>query len=695
MPRLPRPLQDLRVTLGAALALQRPHAFDWAPVALAAGIGGYFALLREPGLTALAVAAALALLLAALAERRPLAAPVLCLLALVFLGGLVGAIRAASVAEPVLGFRYYGPVTGRIIEVDRSHSEVPRITLDQVWLSRMDPARVPARVRVSLHGDQGFTELVPGRVVMLTGHLAPPSGPVEPAGFDFRRMAFFERLGAVGYTRTSVLRLSDPPPTLWLKLQRLRLRIAQAATARVAGDPGAFAAAVLTGERSYISVGALEALRRSNLAHLLAISGLHMGMLTGVVFATCWSAMSLSPAFAMRWPTRKLAAAVALSAGGFYLMLSGGSVATQRAFVMVAVMFGAVLLDRRAITLRAVAVAALILLLLRPDTLAAPGFQMSFAATVALVAVFSALRDAPVWPAHGLARGAVALFVSSFVAGLATAPFAAAHFNQIAHYGLVANLLAVPVMGLVVMPGAVLAAVLAPLGGAGLGLWLMGLGARWILFVAQRVSGLEGAVRLVPSPPEGTLPLLAVGALFVILWQGRARWLGLVPLCAAFGLWVTVERPAVLIADDGRLLGLLTSEGRALSKPRGAGFVAESWLENDGDADTQAEAADRLAPDGQGFWQAEKTRFALVSGKRALAALPTTCAAADWVVVADVLEPEQRAGLEAQCHLIDLADLRQTGALALYPEAEAPGGWRVRPTYRPGARRPWQGGQSR
>ncbi|SLN41153.1 ComEC family competence protein [Pseudoruegeria aquimaris] len=684
MPRLP--------WLTAALAAQRAQAFDWAPLWLAAGIGAYFALVKEPGAGAVAGLAALALGLFACALMRPRAAPVLCLLALLLVGVVAGSLRARSVEAPVLGFRYYGPITGRIIAVDRSRSEVPRITLDRVRLARRAPETTPRRVRISLHGRQGFTRLVPGRVVMLTGHLAPPSGPVEPGGFDFRRKAYFAGLGAVGYTRSPVLRLEDPPPGPWLKLQRLRAAIGAAAVAVSPGDGGAFAAAVLTGDRSHISPEAQEALRRSNLAHLLAISGLHMGMLTGVVFASVWTVLSLWPALALRLPTRKIAACAALAAGAVYLALSGGSIATQRAFVMVAVMLGAVLLDRRAITLRAVAVAALILLLLRPDTLAEPGFQMSFAATTALVAVFAALRDAPVWPAHGLARGAMALFVSSLVAGLATAPFAAAHFNRIADYGLIANLLAVPVMGLVVMPGAVLTAVLAPIGGAAVGMWIMALGARWILLVAETVAAWPGAVRLVQAPPPGVLPVFAVAALFVILWQGRARWLGVLPAALAIVAWAAADRPEVLIADDGRLIGILGPQGRALNKPRGAGFVAESWLENDGDGATQAEAAARGQSDADGALRAGGTRFLPISGKRAIAALPQSCARGDWVIVAQVLSPEQRAGA-GPCRLTDLSDLRRSGALALRgPDGASPWDWRVTPTYGPGESRPWQGG---
>ncbi len=335
----------------------------------------------------------------------------------------------------------------------------------------------------------------------------------------------------------------------------------------------------------------LSALLASNLAHLLAISGLHMGLLTGFVFAVVRVGLSLWPAVALRLPVKKIAATVGLFAGAGYLLLSGGNVATERAYIMVAVMLVAVLLDRRALTLRAVAIAATIVLVLHPDALNGPGFQMSFAATTALVVVFRVLRGRAMGPRW--LRPVVSVIISSDVAGLATAPFAAAHFNQISHYGLVANLLSVPLMGALVMPAAVLAACLAPFGLAWAALWLMGLGLRWILFVAQVVAGTAGAVSHVKAPDPWVLPIMTLGLLWLILWQGRARFAGVVATAVAFILRAQTPRPALLIADSGGLMGLMGSNGRILSTGTGDGFVAGIWLENDGQPVAQDVAAAR------------------------------------------------------------------------------------------------------
>jgi len=580
--------------------LFRGALMPWCPVALGLGVAWYFALDTEPGLAVYVLAlGALALAAALAALWREALGPISVAVALVAAGLLLAGARAHQVAGPVLDFRYYGAIEGRVVSIDRSASDAVRLTLDQVRLERMAPERTPRRVRVSLHGAITALNPHPGQIVMLTGHLSGPSGPAEPGGFDFQRHAWFLSLGGVGYTRTPVLLLEERAPgAAWLF--HLRMRLADAIRAEIPGQPGAFAAAVLTGDRSGLAQGPIEAMRDSNIAHLLAISGLHMGLLTGFVYAAMRLGLALIPALALRYPIRKWAALTALIAGAFYLALSGGNVATERAFIQVAVMFTAVLLDRRAITLRSVAIAALIVLIHRPESLMSQGFQMSFAATAALVGVFSALRGVawmaalPRW-----AKGAAALVISSAVAGAATAPFAAAHFNQIAVYGLIANLLTVPVMGSVIIPAAVLAAFLWPLGLAGPVFRVMEGGLRWILGVAEHVSGLPGAVNPVPAPPAWVIGAVALGGLLVLVWQGRARWLGLLPIACALAFWSAADRPALLISDSGRLAGLTAPEGRGLSRARGDGFVARIWLENDGDAAGQAAAAAR------DVWQAD------------------------------------------------------------------------------------------
>jgi competence protein ComEC len=352
---------------------------------------------------------------------------------------------------------------------------------------------------------------------------------------------------------------------------------------------------------------------------------------------------------------KKIAAVGALLAAGAYLALSGGSVSTERAFVMTAVVLLATLLDRRALTLRAVAVAALVVLLLRPEALLGPGFQMSFAATAALIGVFGWLRTLRFNRSPRWVSPITAVFISSFVAGLATAPFAALHFNHIAHYGLLANVLSVPVMGMAVMPAAVMAALLAPLGLEQVPLWVMAQGLQWIVTVAEFVSGLEGARGAVKSGGSLVLGLISLGGVIVLLWQGHLRWCGTVLIALGFWQWAQTPRPEVLISATGGLVGVMTAEGRALSKAKGQGFVARNWLENDGDMHSQPEAAK--------FWSPDTARLgdgALihVNGKRALAVFDG-CGEGDFVVFSISHE------LNLPCAYLGPEALEATGAVAI------------------------------
>ncbi|MFV0332799.1 MAG: ComEC/Rec2 family competence protein [Tropicimonas sp.] len=665
---MPHRTAALRQRLTEALLMQRGYLLVWVPVCLSFGIAGWFMLPVEPGAAFYGSCGGATLLLLWLGARAGEAvAPLVWALALVLCGALLAGTRAHSVAEPVLGFRYYGPIQGRIVDIDRSAADKTRLTLDQVVLEDMRSDRTPARVRVSLHGQQGYVLPEPGLTVILTGHLAPPGGPVEPGGFDFRRMAWFDGLGAVGYTRNPVLALAPAAEgRAGLAVFRVRVVLSRWVQARIPGAAGAMAAAILTGDRSAMPLESVEALRQSNLAHLLAISGLHMGLLTGVVFASLRGGMALVPRLALHYPIRKFAAAGALVVAAGYLALSGGAVSTERAFIMVSVMLVAVLLGRRAISQRSVAIAAVLILVRAPEALFGAGFQMSFAATIALVAVFGLLRDhrerlprPPRWLAPVLA-----VVISSSVAGVATAPFGAAHFNRIADYGLIANLLSVPLMGALVMPAAVATAVLWPLGLAVLPLTVMRWSLEWILLVAHRVAGLEGAVTHVIAPGPLVLPMLSFGFLWLILWRGGGRWIGPPLMLAALLNWTQAERPEILVADSGGLVGVIGPQGRALSRAKGDGFAAQSWLENDGDAGDQETAAARpgfVGPKGDLHASADGITIRHLTGKVAAAAFGGDCGA-DILVSGSPLE----GGDAPDCLVFDPVRLRESGSVAVW-----------------------------
>lgn len=608
----------LRPDFARIWALESRRAILWVPVLMGLGIGAYFAWPVEPPVwTAALPALPGAALITRFAARAGAAGLIAAWVVFAVTAGFALALWSAHrVAAPMLDQRMAETVEGRVIGLSRSASGAPRVLLDRVVVYGLTAEETPARVRITLLGVE--VPPPPGTRLRVYTTLLPPGEPAEPGAFDFRRRAFFEGLGAVGYTHTAPLLIrgteavgAGPPPGAYDRarawLTETRLGISAAVRAALPGASGAFAAAIIVGDRAQIADADAEALRISTLAHLLAISGLHMGILAGLVFTAVRFGVALSPSLAVTLPGKKIAALAALLAGAAYLAMAGATVATQRAYVMVAVALVAVLLDRPAISLRALALAAAILLTIRPVSLLDVGFQMSFAATTALVAGYEAIRDRARLPkqnqrdgwAFRLRRKAAlylgGLVLTSVLAGVATAPFSAFHFNRMGAYGLIANLLAVPPMGLLIAPAAIAAGLFAPFGLAPLALQAMGAGIDWVLGVAHWTAALPGAARMVAAGGATVLPAISLGGLWLFLWRGPWRLMGLAGIAVGLALWAGAgePRPDLLIASEGRLLGVMGPEGRSLDHPKAQSFVAETWLRRDGDAAAQVEAADR------------------------------------------------------------------------------------------------------
>tara|TARA_E500000081_G_scaffold50666_1_gene53768 strand:+ start:1543 stop:2886 length:1344 start_codon:yes stop_codon:yes gene_type:complete len=440
---------------------------------------------------------------------------VFLLLAVFCLGIFAVAGKAYYVAAPSLTYRFYGEIEGRIIGVDRARSGAVRLTLDQVELENISKSNTPQKVRFSISSGPAAHLLTPQGRLKTKGFLMPPPGPSEPGEFDFQRHAWFRGLGAVGYTREGVHITSGPSSGIFTRLFDRRMALSARIKAGVSEAASGPAAAIITGDRSSLTRAQLQDLRRSNLAHLLAISGLHVALLTGVVFGVFRRLCLLNANAFLHFNAKKIAAGFAILIGFYYVMISGAAVSTQRAFIMVSIVMLGVFFDRRALSLHSVALAALVILAWRPEDLSSAGFQMSFAATIALVTVFQRIPTLP----------GFSLVLSSLVAGLATAPFSAAHFNQVSHYGLLANILSLPVMGFLVAPSAVLTMMLMPFGAEVVGLWGVDLGLRWILAVAHFFAQPASAVIFVIKPAAWILPLFSASCAWIILWRGGGRGL--------------------------------------------------------------------------------------------------------------------------------------------------------------------------
>lgn len=592
-------LKAWRERLEAVFDAETGRLFLWIPVLFAAGILTYFALPREPnGL------GAAALLLAAIALRAaPWKTSLGLLLATAFVAYTAGfgsaKLRTELVRAPVLAHKMsYVHVIGWIEKLERRQGKRPRITLRTLSVTGLRRDQTPFRVRISTWAS-AIKGLKTGEAVDLRATLMPPPQPVSPHGFDYARKAWFMRLGANGFLTSRIYPApyAGPAPLslrLWAAIDGLRQTIARRIEANLSGAEAGLAVALTTGNRDRVPEAVQQDMRNSGLAHLLAISGLHMTLMAGTVFWLVRALLAAIPALALRFPIRKWAAAASLAAAAFYLVISGGAVPTIRAFIMMAIMLIAILLDRPALTMRNVALAALLILVAAPESLFDPSFQMSFAAVVALVAAYEAIAQrrsdnasiadiSRLW--RGLRFAAIALAgtaLTTGVAGLATAPYAIYHFHRLAYYGLAANLMAAPFVALLIMPMALLSLVAMPFG---LEHWPL-------IAIAHMVANWPGAISLVPAISGLSLALIACGALWLCLWQSRLRFFGIAMIASGLVFALTTKRPDILIARNGKMIAIRMADGR-LALPPGsrATYSATQWLRDDGDGRDPAEVS--------------------------------------------------------------------------------------------------------
>jgi competence protein ComEC len=691
------------------LAEEQDRLALWLPVGLGVGIGIYFALADEPTWwTGTLLVAAATGLLAALRLATPSGAARVAAGALlaVTVGFAAAQMRAAQVAAPVLESRI-GPVSlqGRVVLVETLPAgEGARITLDRVRLSQILPERTPEYLRVRVKRIPA-EPLVPGDWIAARAMLSPPPAPAAPGAYDFQRHAYFRSLGAVGYVVGGVTRTARAEESVggdgefWRALERLRQDLTLRIQAALPGANGAVAAALMTGDRSAIPASVNDAMRDSGLVHLLSISGLHVGLVAAILFVGLRAALALVPLLALNYPIKKWAATAAIPGTLAYAALAGMAAPTQRAVIMVGLVMTAVLVDRRALTMRTLAWAAAAILLLQPESLFNPGFQMSFAAVCALIAVYE-WRGEHGDPAEraGWMRAALAAIIAvamtSLVATLATAPYAIHHFNRFAVYGLVANMIAVPLTSFWIMPWAVLAFALMPFGLEAWALLPMGLGVEGLVAIAETVAAWPGAGILAPAMPMWGLVLATLGGLWLCLMRGRRRYAGAPTLALGLASALLTTPPDVLIDADGRLLAVRTEQGGlALSAPRGNRLSRESWLRlagvEEGDAAPwpgpgEGDGRARLGCDAQGCIVRAHGRVVALARERG--ALIDDCVRADLVVsTVPAKRLCARLGREAET-VIDRWDLRAKGAHAIWIR---PDGIRVAAVNDTRGNRPW------
>ena len=572
---------------------QSGNAVLWTPVALTFGIWSYFALPQEPALLLTAVVALVAAALFWLA-RGHLA---ILLVAIVLSGFVLAKIRAELIATPLLKATTSDiVVTGIVADIESASPKRSTIILQPTEIEAMLPAQLPRRLRLTNFSKNGAPQI--GDRIVFKARLAPISSPTMPGGFDYGRQLYFKSIGGSGRITSKIDVIGQTSSAaLWLasSLNDVRQEIGSRIRQHLSGTIAALAEAMITGERAAIPKEITKSLQISGLAHILSISGLHMSLAAGSVFWVVRAFLALFPAIAQRWPIKKWAAGAALVFGFIYMLLAGSEAATQRSYIMLAVVFLAIMVDRPAISLRNLALAAIIILVLQPESAIQASFQMSFMAVMGLAAFFEywnrPKRDTEYKiESRGMFYGrkvfniVVASILTTLVAGAFSSIPAAYHFGRLAPYGVIANGLAIPVMSLAVMPFALLSVVLMPLGLEAWPLAILGQGLELVLTISDRVAQLPGAQRLIPQLPIASAITLAIGASIICLARGRAKYAGCGFLLGAFAMSQFGGLPDILVERTAANVAFLNGSNELVFANRRKGrFAAEKWLQANGE----------------------------------------------------------------------------------------------------------------
>lgn len=665
---------------------EQRRLFLWLPVFFGTGILLYFAAGREP---VLPVAAASPLLAgwAALAffRRRWTRAMCTALAAcFVFAGFAAGALKTARVGAPVIERMLLAKATFFVEAIDH-RTNGARLVIRPASIEGLAAGGIPERVRVSMRWRPDFSAGVSLRATL---RLLPPPVSVEPGGYDFSRDAYFLAIGAVGNLVSRPERIASLEAPVLARFNAWVDRARNWLTARIAavigGTNGAVAAALVTGKRGTIPEEANEDLRAAGIYHIVSISGLHMVLAAGLFLWALRALFAIFPALSLSRPIKVWSALFAMAGAIAYCIFSGAEVATQRALIMTLVMLGAIVAGRPAISMRNLALAALVVLALDPNALLGPSFQMSFAAVGAMVAAFEHRSGQPdtsdPWgmramtadpsgdlrsdPVNRIVLVLFAMAITTLVASIATDPYALYHFHRITPYGLLGNILVLPLIEFVVMPAAVIGVIASFFGLDGPVWWLMGQGVGFMMDVAKWVAGLSGSVVFLPAFGPAAVLMMTLGLLWLILWQTAIRWAGVAIAAAGIVMAAGTPSPDLIVSGQGRIAAYRNSAGKLdVLNARSNPFGVAQWLASDADRrkpeSPGLEGAGRCDPKGCIGRLRDGRVLALVL---TLDALGEDCARADIVIT-----PLQTGGLCREPEqVIDRAWLRTHGASRFY-----------------------------
>ena len=659
---------------------QKQNYLLWAPIFLSIGIGLYFSLALElPALLPVFFLTITSVIYVFLKDTPTSLTHhtiklIVTALLLISLGFTTAKMRTDLVMTPILEKKIKTTqLSGIIRSIEKlEKGKSSRIILSDLDIEDLSDEKTPKKVRLRIHKDQNIEV---GQYVNLLVGLNPPSGPLIPGGFDFRRYLFFQQIGAVGF-------VYNEPEILEVKVdqnknvEHLRHKIAAYFHEKLPQNTAAIASALIVGQKNAIADDDRQAIRDAGLAHMLAISGLHIGLFSGILFFILRFIMACIPNLALSYPIKKIAAVGALTGASFYMVLAGMTVPTQRAVIMSAIVFLAIILDRSPISLRMVAVAAFVILLMLPENILSVSFQMSFAAVTCLIHFYDITRNlwTNLYTNSNWIKKILLYFMSvcitTIIASIATAPFALYHFNQVSFIGSIANLIAVPLLAFIIMPFAILSLCLMPFDLANASINVMGGGIQSMLDISYWAASLPYAIIRMPAWPFMSFILLICASLWIIVWKGTGKLLAIPLFFFAIVTTQQLKMPDILISASHKLFLFKDQDGTLKTSTRRSDrFVLENWEKLYG---VPLKSASLLPYKGELLNENNcgETGCRFIQNKYRISyvrypyILKEECAWADLVIS---VEPVQKSACAAP-HIIDKFDTYRSGTHAIYLE---------------------------
>lgn len=570
------------------LEKERDRLALWVPVGIGVGIAAWF-LLASLSLSAAFITLSLGLALSVKARDRGrrFSDALFWFLIFMAIGCAVMGLRSWAVAAPVLD---RPTVMSFYAEVEKTESLAAR-DIVRLTLATHEKQDLPPKVRVNVPVEKTAKDLQVGAVIQMRARLMPPAMSSLPGAYDFSRRAWFMGLGATGQLLGDIQIIQSARPSWgpFSAMPEYRQALSEHVQSRMEDGAGAIGATLATGDRGAISDEDAEAMRRSGLAHLLSISGLHVTAVVGAVYLLVLRILALFPLLALRFRLPLIAAGCAAVAALAYTLMTGAQVPTIRACVAALLVLTALILGRSAITLRMVAAGALFVLIVWPESLVGPSFQLSFAAVTAIIAMHEHPKIQALFTrreehfSKRMSRIVLALFLTGLVVELALMPIALFHFHKAGIYGALANIIAIPLTTFVIMPLEALALLLDTIGLGAPVWWICEKALTSLLMLAHYVSSRPGSVTMLPTMPLTAFGLIIAGGLWLSLWSQRWRIWGFMPMLLGMSLIVSTRAPDLYITGDGRHVGIRNQEGNlAMLRTRSGDFIRDIMLENAG-----------------------------------------------------------------------------------------------------------------